>query len=32
VDSGEMGNFIEMDLLSKRIHDLGEFYRVPVIF
>jgi hypothetical protein len=27
-----MGNLIEMDLLSKRIHDLNKFYRVPVIF
>jgi hypothetical protein len=27
-----MGNFIKMDLLSKRVHDLGKFYRVPVIF
>jgi hypothetical protein len=27
-----MGYFIEMDFLSKRIHDLGEFYCVPVIF
>jgi hypothetical protein len=27
-----MGSFIEVDLLSKRVHDLGEFYRVPVIF
>jgi hypothetical protein len=27
-----MGNLIEMNLLSKRVHDLGKFYRVPVIF
>jgi hypothetical protein len=27
-----MGYFGEVDLLSKRIHDLGKFYCVPVIF
>jgi hypothetical protein len=27
-----MGNLIEANLLSKRVHDLGKFYRVPVIF
>ena len=27
-----MRHFIEFDLLSKRIHDLSKFYRVPVIF
>jgi hypothetical protein len=27
-----MGNFIKGDLLSKRVHDPGEFYRIPVIF
>ena len=32
MDRREMRYFIEMDLLPKRIHDLGEFYRVPVIF
>jgi hypothetical protein len=27
-----MGYFIEMDFLPERVHDLGKFYRVPVIF
>jgi hypothetical protein len=27
-----MGNLIEMDLLSKRVHDLSKFYGIPVIF
>jgi hypothetical protein len=27
-----MWYFIGMDLLSKRVHDLSKFYRVPVIF
>jgi hypothetical protein len=27
-----MGFFIEMDLLPERIHYLGEFHCVPVIF
>jgi len=27
-----MGYFIEVDLLSERLHDLSEFYRVPVTF
>jgi len=27
-----MRYFIEMDLLSKSVHDLGKFYRVVVIF
>jgi hypothetical protein len=27
-----MGYFIKMDLLPKRIHDLGEFHCVSVIF
>ena len=27
-----MGDFIEMDLFPERIHDLGEFNGIPVIF
>jgi hypothetical protein len=27
-----MGYFMEVDLLPERIHDLGEFHCVPVIF
>jgi hypothetical protein len=27
-----MWYFIEMDFLSKRVHDLGKLYRVSVIF
>jgi hypothetical protein len=27
-----MGYFIEMNLFPKRVHDLGEFNRIPVIF
>ena len=32
MDRREMGHFIEMNFLSKRVHDLGKFYRIPVIF
>ena len=32
MDCGELGYFIEIDLLSERIHDLGEFNGIPVIF
>jgi len=32
MNRGEMGYFIEMDLLSKSVHDFGKFYRIPVIF
>jgi hypothetical protein len=32
MDCREMGNIIEVDLLSKRVHDLSKFYRIPVIF
>jgi hypothetical protein len=32
MDRREMRYFIEMDFLSKRIHDLGEFYGIPTIF
>ena len=32
MDRGEMGYCIEIDLLSYRVHDLGEFNGVPVIF
>jgi hypothetical protein len=27
-----MGYFVELDLLSKRVHDLSKFYRIPVVF
>ena len=27
-----MWHFIKMDLLTKRVPDLGKFYHVPVIF
>ena len=27
-----MGYFIKIDLLSERVHDLGEFNGIPVIF
>jgi hypothetical protein len=27
-----MWYFIEVDLLTKRVHDLSKFYCVPVIF
>jgi hypothetical protein len=27
-----MGYFIEMNFLSKRVHDLGKLYCGPVIF
>ena len=27
-----MRYFIEMDFASKRVHDLGKLYYVPVIF
>jgi hypothetical protein len=27
-----MGDFVEMDFLPERIHDLGQLNRVPVIF
>jgi len=32
MDRREMGNFVEIDLLPERVHDLNEFSRVPVIF
>jgi hypothetical protein len=32
MDRREMGDFIEMDLLSKRVHDFSKFHRVPIIF
>jgi len=32
VDCREMRNLIEVDLLSKRVHDLRKFCCVPVIF
>ena len=32
MEGREMGNLIKMDLLSKRVHDLSKFYRIPVIF
>ena len=32
MDCGEMGDFFEVDLLSERVHDLGEFNGIPVIF
>ena len=32
LDGGEMWHFIKMDLLTKRVPDLGKFYHVPVIF
>ncbi|MGB7788386.1 hypothetical protein [Methanoregula sp.] len=32
MDRREMGDFIEMDPLPERVHDLGEFHNVPVIF
>jgi hypothetical protein len=27
-----MGNLSEANLLSKRVHDLGKFNRVPIVF
>jgi hypothetical protein len=27
-----MGNLLKANLLSKRVHNLGKFNRVPVIF
>jgi hypothetical protein len=27
-----MGNFIKANLLSKRVHNLGKFNRVPIVF
>ena len=27
-----MGHFIELDLFFERIHDLGEFNDIPVVF
>jgi hypothetical protein len=27
-----MGYFIELDLFSERVHDLGEFNGIPIIF
>jgi hypothetical protein len=32
MDRREMRYFIEMDLFSERIHDLGEFSDIPEIF
>ena len=32
MDCSERGYFIEIDLLSERVHDLGEFNGIPVIF
>jgi len=32
MDSRELGNLIEMDLLPERVHDLGKLYGIPVIF
>jgi len=32
MDRREMGNLIEVDLLSERFHDFSKFHRVPVIF
>jgi hypothetical protein len=32
MDCGEMGYLIEIDLLSERVHDLGEFHGIAVIF
>ena len=31
MDCCELGNLIEADLLSKRVHDLSKFYSIPVI-
>jgi hypothetical protein len=27
-----MGDLVEKDILSKRVHDFSKFYSVPVIF
>jgi hypothetical protein len=32
MNRGEMGDFIEIYLLSERVHDPGEFDGIPVIF
>lgn len=32
MDCREMGNLIEMDFLSKWVHDISKFYCVPVVF
>jgi hypothetical protein len=32
MDCGEVRYFIKIDLLSERVHDLGEFNGIPEIF
>jgi hypothetical protein len=32
MDRGKIGYFVDIDLLSESVHDLGKFNGIPIIF